>query len=128
MRPGGLVLAALQDITLAYLRGDATVIPLWEMATRPMAELRGRAERLGAGVVTDVASVIGGGSLPGVEIPSVGIRLTGDHGAALRAWDPPILARVHDGRTVVDLRTVDPVDDAEVAAALASIEAHGSKR
>ena len=43
----------------------------------------------------------------------------GDHTAALRANDPPVIARVRDGRTVLDVRTVDPADDAEVAKALA---------
>jgi hypothetical protein len=38
--------------------------------------------------------------------------------AALRAADPPVIARVHDGRTVCDLRTVAPADDAHVAKAL----------
>jgi L-seryl-tRNA(Ser) seleniumtransferase len=45
----------------------------------------------------------------------------GDVTAALRAFDPPVIARVVDDRTVLDLRTVDPSDDAVVAAALASV-------
>jgi L-seryl-tRNA(Ser) seleniumtransferase len=63
--------------------------------------------------------VPGGGSLPGLEIPSFGVSLAGDHTAALRANNPPIVARVADGRTVLDLRTVDPADDPELAKALA---------
>ena len=43
-------------------------------------------------------------ALPGLEIPSAGIALDGDHTAALRAGDPPLIARVRDGRTIVDLR------------------------
>ena len=39
-------------------------------------------------------------------------------GSDLRAHDPPVIARVRDGRTVVDLRSVDPDDDAMVASAL----------
>ena len=31
----------------------------------------------------------------------------GNHTAALRAWDPPIIARVQADATIVDLRTVD---------------------
>jgi L-seryl-tRNA(Ser) seleniumtransferase len=67
------------------------------------------------------ASVPGGGSLPGLEIPSAGVAVEGDHTAALRSWDPPIVAVVRDGSTVLDLRTVDPADDAVVAKALASL-------
>jgi hypothetical protein len=36
----------------------------------------------------------------------------------LRAQDPPVIARVTEGATVCDLRTVDPEDDAHLAAAL----------
>ncbi|HEX6476920.1 MAG TPA: hypothetical protein VF005_06565, partial [Acidimicrobiales bacterium] len=48
-----------------------------------------------------------------------GVALDGDHTAALRAHDPPVIARVTDDRTVADLRTVDPADDPIVAKALA---------
>jgi L-seryl-tRNA(Ser) seleniumtransferase len=40
------------------------------------------------------ASVTGGGTLPGVEIPSAGIALGGDHLVGLREHDPPVIARV----------------------------------
>jgi hypothetical protein len=46
------------------------------------------------------------------------VAVRGDVAAALRAADPPVIARVHDGRTVCDLRTVAPADDAHVAKAL----------
>ncbi len=57
-----------------------------------------------------------------VDQLSFGQRLIlGDRRAELRAADPPIIARVHEGRTVLDLRTVDPTDDAHVAAALGGL-------
>jgi L-seryl-tRNA(Ser) seleniumtransferase len=117
------VLEALQRTALAYLRRDGDAIPFWDMATRSLAGLRSRAEALAihAGDAVDCASVPGGGSLPGLEIPSAGVRLAGDHAAALRAWDPPIVARVHGGATILDLRTVDPADDEVLAKALASV-------
>jgi L-seryl-tRNA(Ser) seleniumtransferase len=59
--------------------------------------------------------------VPGLEIPSFGVVIEGDHTAALRALDPPIVARVREGATVCDLRTVDPADDAVLAKALASL-------
>jgi L-seryl-tRNA(Ser) seleniumtransferase len=132
LRPGGLVLAALQETALAYLRREGTAIPFWDIATRPVAELRHRAEALiaqaGAGLGAQAAtceSVPGGGSLPGLEIPSAGVRVPGDHTSALRGWDPPIVARVHDGATMLDLRAVDPSDDEVLAKALASLGAAG---
>ena len=48
----------------------------------------------------------------------MGVAVPGDHTAALRSQSRPIIARVVDGTTVVDLRTVHPADDAEVAEAL----------
>jgi L-seryl-tRNA(Ser) seleniumtransferase len=124
-RPGGLVLAALQDVALAYLDRRAHELPFWRMATAPLSGLRGRAEAIagsvaGAEAVT-CSSVAGGGALPGVDIPSWGLALPGDHRDALRAAPRPIIARVQHGDTLLDLRTVAPEDDPAVAAALAAV-------
>ncbi|MGK2930594.1 MAG: L-seryl-tRNA(Sec) selenium transferase [Acidimicrobiales bacterium] len=121
-RPGGLVLGALQDVALAYLGRQAGQLPFWRMATASVDELQVRAEAIvgrGRGHVTACASVPGGGTLPSVEIPSVGVAIDGDHTTALRQHQPPVIARVVDGRTVVDLRTVEPDDDSVVSDALA---------
>ena len=120
LRPGGLVLAALQETVLAYLRRDGDAIPFWRMAAAPVDGLRARAEALGVGKVVDTVAVAGGGSVPGQDVPSAGVALDGDHAAALRRLDPPIVARVHEGMTVCDLRTVDPLDDQVLAAALSA--------
>ena len=120
LRPGGLVLAALQETALAYLRRDGDAIPFWRMAAAPVDGLRARAEALGVGKVVDTVAVAGGGSVPGQEVPSAGVAVDGDHAARLRAFSPPIVARVHEGLTVCDLRTVDPADDPVVAEALAA--------
>lgn len=120
-RPGGLVLAELQELALSYLRRDGSAIPFWEMAARSVESLRARAEALGVGEPAAMSAVPGGGTLPTVEIPSAGLVLDGDHSKALRDRARPIIARVQDGRTWLDLRTVDPADDAVVAAALASV-------
>ena len=120
LRPGGLVLAALQETVLAYLRRDGDAIPFWRMAAAPVDGLRARAEALGVGKVVDTIAVAGGGSVPGQDVPSAGVALDGDHAARLRRYDPPIVARVHEGLTICDVRTVDPLDDPVLAAALAS--------
>ncbi|MEA2901847.1 MAG: L-seryl-tRNA(Ser) seleniumtransferase [Actinomycetota bacterium] len=121
LRPGGLVLAALQETALAYLRRDGMAIPFWRMAATPVADLRRRAEELGVGRVCSTVAVAGGGSVPGHDVPSAGVAVAGDHAAALRANDPPIVARVHDRETILDLRTVDPADDPVLAKALAGL-------
>ena len=125
LRPGGLVLAALQETLLAYLRRDGDAIPFWRMAAAPVEALRARAEALGVGKVVDTVAVAGGGSVPGQEVPSAGVALDGDHAAVLRRHDPPIVARVHEGLTICDLRTVDPLDDPVLAGALAALSRTG---
>jgi L-seryl-tRNA(Ser) seleniumtransferase len=123
LRPGGLVLAALQETVLSFLRRDAArTVPFWRMACTPVAELRERAthvrESAGVGEVSDTEALPGAGSLPGVTIPSAGVAVAGDHLSALRAAEPPVVARVRDGRTILDLRSVEPSEDAHLAAAL----------
>ena len=118
LRPGALILGALQATALAYLNRDGQAIPFWRMATLSQDGLRSRAKNLGAGTAVDVASTPGGGTLPEVEIPSAGVAVEGDQRNTLRNRQRPIIARVIDGRTVIDLRTVHPDDDSEINAAL----------
>ena len=44
--------------------------------------------------------------------------IDGDHLVVLRNLQPPIIARVKDNTTMLDLRTVDPTDDAVLIEAL----------
>ena len=85
------------------------------MVDRPVESLRDRAathrRRCRAARVVDTEALPGAGSAPGVTMPSAGIALDGDHLAALRAHDPPVIGRSRDGRTFLDLRSVDPADD-----------------
>ena len=118
LRPGGLVLQSMQHLALAYLRRDGDAIPFWRTATATVSGLRDRAHAIGGGRIVESMAVPGGGTLPGVEIPSIALALDGDHTAALRAWSPPIIARVNEAATYLDLRTIDPSDDAHVRAAL----------
>ena len=117
-------MAALQDLALAYLHRDGQAIPFWRMASTKVATLRQRASALGVGSPTDMDAMPGGGTLPTVTIPSAGISLQGDHSRGLRETDgtrPPIVARVHEGNTYLDLRTVDPAHDSVVAQAVAEL-------
>ena len=123
LRPGGLILGALQDTALAYLRRDAgRSLPLWRMATYPVEVLHARASEIGQGAIVECASVMGGGTLPGRSIPSVGVAIPGDVTASLREASPPVLARVGEGHTICDLRTIFPDQDGLVARALAAID------
>jgi L-seryl-tRNA(Ser) seleniumtransferase len=126
LRAGGLVLTALQSVALAYLdRTVATTIPFWRMASASVDELAARARQLVAssshGEVVELLSLPGAGSAPGATIPSYGVAIDGDHLRALRDGSPPIIARSRDDRTYLDLRSVDPADDAHIAAAVSQL-------
>ncbi len=126
-RADKMTLAALQQVALVYLSGDATSIPLWRMATAGIDDLRARAARI-ATVVTSVEvieteAVAGGGSLPGLTIPSVGVALKppDTRAAMARLRDRGVIARTENDQVVCDLRSVDPDDDRIVADALARL-------
>ena len=127
LRPGDLVLEALQEVALAYLARDGQAIDFWRMATTPVGPLRRRAEAIvassGVGDVVDAQATPGGGALPTATIESVAIRLDGDRSGELRAQDRPIIGRVVDGATLLDLRTMDAADDERIIDALSSLRA-----
>jgi L-seryl-tRNA(Ser) seleniumtransferase len=124
IRPDKTVLAALGATLAAYLRGDAaTEVPVQRMllATQEGIEATARAwcEALRThGIPADTTrseSAAGGGSLPGQTLPTTCLVLPGPTGrllAALRAADPPVVARAEAGRVWLDPRTVQP-DEAD---------------
>jgi len=74
--------------------------------------------------VASMTAAVGGGSLPGETLASVGLVVGGTGATALarrlRAGDPPVIGRVEAGAVHLDLRTVDPADDAALGTALAN--------
>jgi L-seryl-tRNA(Ser) seleniumtransferase len=133
LRPGGMVLSALQELALAYLRREVvTDVPFWRMVATPVDALRARADEIVAGVGyvcdargAEMEAVPGAGSAPGVTMPSFGVVVPGDHLDALRANPVPVIARSRDGTTLLDLRSVDPADDVTVAEALRRLGSAG---
>ena len=124
LRPGSHTLISLQELALHYLRRDGEQIPFWKMASANLEELKIRAESMNMGEVVNLDSVPGGGTLPTVVIPSVGIRLSGDRSWELRRGfqgSLPIITRVRDGDTFLDFRTIDPAYDQVIAAALGGL-------
>ncbi len=127
LRIDKLSLAAL-EATLALYRDPARAraeIPVLEMLERSPAQLDEMASRLAAAIgagarVVATVSRVGGGALPLTELPGPAVALLGDPAAlaaALRAGDPPVMARIHDGEVVLDPRTVaadelEPLADA----------------
>jgi L-seryl-tRNA(Ser) seleniumtransferase len=127
LRIDKLSLAAL-EATLALYRDPGrarTEIPVLEMLERTPVELQAMAERLAVGIgegarVVSTASRVGGGALPLAELPGPAVALAGSPAplaAALRAGDPPVVARIHDGEVLLDPRTLaadelEPLADA----------------
>jgi L-seryl-tRNA(Ser) seleniumtransferase len=133
LRADKLCLAALEATLTSYLEGTATEdLPTLKMLRAPEGEVRKAAEELAeklsgevTGVEADVAPSVarsGGGTLPMYEIPSYAVRLGGPEPEALaeglRASDPPVVGRVHEGRVWLDARTLLPGDDGAIVAAV----------
>jgi len=134
MRPDKVTLAAVAATLGLYRAGLALErIPVWRMIAIPPEELQERATAMAALVnatdgatatTVDVRSTVGGGSLPGETLASVGVALEAAAGSpdrllgALRTGTPAVVARIEDGRVVLDLRTVDPAADATVVGAI----------
>jgi L-seryl-tRNA(Ser) seleniumtransferase len=91
-----------------------------DRAARLLAELRGLDAELIAGV-----SVIGGGATPEQSLPTclIAIRTADVTGSQrqLREGTPPVIARIEEDRLLIDLRTVFPEEERELAAALQAL-------
>ncbi len=125
LRIDGPTMAALTVTLELYLAGRGAEIPFWRHAATSVAELNARLEGLDAAGMELVmgASLLGAGSVPGLEIPGpVGrIRDEGRCWEQLLDHDPPILTRRDAGDLVVDLRAVAPRDDSLIRAALSKV-------
>ena len=123
LRPGSTTMFAMQSLAMSYLNRTATKeIAFWKMATLSQADLQARAEKIidtaKLGEICELDSIPGAGSAPGATIASIGIVINGDHLTKLRMNETPIIARVKDNKTFLDLRTIQPDDDEIVAQAL----------
>jgi L-seryl-tRNA(Ser) seleniumtransferase len=135
LRVDKLVYAALEATLLAYVKHDYAEIPTLQMMRLSKAEIGKRAEGLARKIapakiqaeVIDGESVIGGGAAPSSVLSTHLVALTSAEFSAdelatrLRASSPPIIARVEEGRVLLDLRTVFPEQDSQIAAALQNI-------
>ena len=125
MRIDKMTCAALEATLGEHLAGRATeTIPVPRMIALTVESIEARATALaarlaGAGVparVIDGISTIGGGSAPGSMLPTRLIEIehasANELDTALRAGRTPVVARIESDRIVLDLRTVDPGQDA----------------
>jgi L-seryl-tRNA(Ser) seleniumtransferase len=135
LRVDKLTYAALEATLLAYVKRDHDAIPTLRMMRLTQQEIGKRAERVAVKVaspklqveIVDGESVIGGGAAPSSILPTRLIALScagvsaDELSARLRAANPPVIARVEDGRVLLDLRTVFPEQDEAVRATLIAL-------
>jgi L-seryl-tRNA(Ser) seleniumtransferase len=136
LRVDKLTYAALEATLLAYVKHDHEAVPVLRMMALTKEEIARRAENVVGQIkssnlhlhLVDGESVIGGGAAPSAVLPTRLIALThrrlsaDELCARLRAASPPIIARVEEGRVLLDLRTVPPEQDTTLAATLASLD------
>ena len=115
VRTDKLTLAALE----ATLRGGDA--PVHSALHADEDRLRARAETLAArvgGAVVPHGGRVGGGGAPGVPLPGWAVELPEDMAEPLRLGTPSVVARVHGGRCLIDLRCVPEDADEQVAEAV----------
>jgi L-seryl-tRNA(Ser) seleniumtransferase len=132
LRVDKLIYAALEATLLEYVRRDYDAIPTLRMMRLSKDEIGRRAEALAAQLrspkwqveIVDGGSILGGGAAPSSVLPTRVLALSceglsaDELAARLRGSEPSIIARVDEGRVLLDLRTVFPEQDAALAAAL----------
>jgi len=128
LRVDKMTYAALEATLAEYAAGRAsTTVPVQRMLTMTADEIRARAAGLASAIggvagwraeLLPGASTIGGGSAPGIELPTwlVAIAKEGLTPDALeerlRRQTPPVIARIEHDRVLLDLRTVPCDQDA----------------
>jgi L-seryl-tRNA(Ser) seleniumtransferase len=138
LRVDKLTLAALEGTLVEYVAGRApATIPVLRMIQHNAQAIEGRAQALAAQlhragwkvVIASGSSAIGGGSAPGVDLPTILVAVEAPGLSAdqleqrLRLQDPPIVARIEHDRVVLDLRTVLDEQDLALAEGLISAAA-----
>jgi L-seryl-tRNA(Ser) seleniumtransferase len=128
MRPEKATVAAVAATLGLYRAGRAEAeIPVWRMIAASPDAIKRRAEVLAAAMggsadVVPTEATVGGGSLPGETLPSFGVAIGRQRAepllAALRRGSPAVIGRIEAGRVILDLRTVEPARDDELASAV----------
>ena len=112
-----LSLAALEATLALYRDPERAVreIPVLAMLTASEEELTARAERMASSIGPAASPArasgrVGGGALPLLELSgpvvAIDVESPGALAASLRAGEPPVLARIADGRVLLDPRTL----------------------
>jgi L-seryl-tRNA(Ser) seleniumtransferase len=131
LRLDKLIYQALENTLRALVMEQWEHVPAVRMIRMTANEIRERAEQLVTAVpeiqarLEEGESVIGGGSTPQQSIPTWLVAIDRIHIAdaekRLRRGEPPVIARIEEGRLLLDLRTVFPEEDGELTRALQAL-------
>jgi L-seryl-tRNA(Ser) seleniumtransferase len=126
-RPDKLIVQALETTLRRLLLEQYDEVPTLRMIRLSAASIRQRAEGFAKQIpgahVRDGLSVIGGGSTPDQSLPTALIAIAGPATQIekrLRAHQPPVIARIENNELLIDLRTVIPIEEPILLAALKS--------
>ena len=138
LRVDKLTYAALEATLAEYAAGRAAeTVPVQRMLAMTANAVRARAVGAAAAIgalagwraeIIGGTSAIGGGSAPGVELPTWLVAIARDGlspdalEARLRTLAPPVIARIEGGRVLLDLRTVAPEQDGILVTILAHLK------
>jgi L-seryl-tRNA(Ser) seleniumtransferase len=137
LRVDKMTYAALEATLTEYAAGRAAAtVPVQRMLTMTADEIRARADALTTALSTLTGwraeivpgqSAVGGGRAPGVELPTWLAAIAKNHLSTdaleerLRRLTPPVIARIENGRLLLDLRTVLHEQDALLLSLLADL-------
>ncbi len=127
VRLDGSTIASLSTTLEMYADARVREIPFWGMATASLESLTERANRIAPDdprvAIVDSEAVPGAGSVPGETIPSIAIRIDGSADqiwTVLASMPEPVIATRRDGAVFIDVRSVLPTQDEDVASAVSA--------
>lgn len=128
-----MTLAALEAILLLYKNEQYDKFPIYKMLTQKVTELTDKANNLAEGLknvfkekgnikILDDVSEVGGGSLPGIQIPTKVVALmvkncpVEDLAKRFRESFIPVIGRIKNDMFLLDMRTVSDDDISPIIA------------
>jgi len=135
LRVDKLTIAAMEATLRAYLRAAWEEIPAQRMIRMTLKEISERMKQFAESLATEMAkraasleiveghSLVGGGSTPSQSLPTKLLRIDSQRYSATQLEERlrvaphgiPVIARIEDGRLLIDLRTVLPEQEAQLS-------------
>ncbi|MBL8048281.1 MAG: L-seryl-tRNA(Sec) selenium transferase [Chthonomonas sp.] len=125
LRIDKVALAGLRVTLDQHLRGELAVIPTWAAILASPQDIKRRCQAVARGLpqveVMATESEIGGGSFPGMKLPSFAVVAPGELLPPLRMWRTSVIGRMERGKVLLDLRTCTDAEAKVVRQALGEL-------